>query len=252
MAAFQIQSRPRRSNSRSSQASWSSASLSWSFQRKETNPTAASLSLSTTARLTHQHDIFYFDTGLMATAPSSTLSAATMTTTETATTFEPILPDTTALIGFASIVLLSAVAGWVWANQVVPVSRTKLALSKKNGPVKDYLDELKASATSETTLASGKGLPISQTLSSIETAESDINPTGQASDDRSFERWLFTDWLENNKPAAGRQKEPALPVLKQAKWNSGDNPILAATALITIGVVLTSVLERLSSLLSSL
>jgi len=36
--------------------------------------------------------------------------------------FEPILPQTEVLLGFGIIVVLSAVATWVWANQVVPVS----------------------------------------------------------------------------------------------------------------------------------
>lgn len=50
-------------------------------------------------------------------------------------------------------------------------------------------------------------------------------------DGRDFERWLFSDWL--NKPGAkgGRQKEPALPILKEAKWNSGDNPVLVTAAM---------------------
>jgi hypothetical protein len=45
-------------------------------------------------------------------------------------TFEPVIPDTPALVGFAAIILLSALAVYVWANQVVPVSRTNLAMSK--------------------------------------------------------------------------------------------------------------------------
>ena len=71
------------------------------------------------------------------------IATTTTTTTSSSTTFEPIVPDTTALLGFGSIVVLCAVAAWVWANQVVPIARTKLALSKRNGPVREYLDELR-------------------------------------------------------------------------------------------------------------
>ena len=130
--------------------------------------------------------------------------------------FEPILPDASALLGIAAVLIESAAAGWVWANQVVPVSRTKLALSKRQGDVKDYLEALE-----------------------------------QAEDERQLEQWLFTDWLEQRKARGpgntpGRQKEPALPVLKNAKWNSGDNPILAATALILVGVTFGAIVEQAS------
>lgn len=130
--------------------------------------------------------------------------------------FEPMMPDTSALVGIGAIVLVSALASFVWATQVVPTSRTKLAVSKRQGDVKAYLDEL------------------------------------GDTDDRQFEQWLFTDWLEgrNATAVAGQKKEPALPILKKAKWNSGDNPILAATALIMLGVTLASITERVSLLLT--
>jgi hypothetical protein len=50
-------------------------------------------------------------------------------------------------------------------------------------------------------------------------------------DGRGFERWLFTDWLTKSDKKGGRQKEPALPILKQVKWNSGDNPVLVTAAM---------------------
>ena len=65
---------------------------------------------------------------------NNSMIMATEGTSATAT-FEPILPDTTTLVGFGIIVILSIVASFVWANQVVPVSRTKLALSKRDGEV---------------------------------------------------------------------------------------------------------------------
>jgi hypothetical protein len=63
--------------------------------------------------------------------------------------YGPIMPDSFALLGFGSVLLLSAAAAWVWANQVVPVSRTKLALSKRQGEVKKYLDGLEKSASAD-------------------------------------------------------------------------------------------------------
>mmetsp|Transcript_14026 Transcript_14026/g.18279 ORF Transcript_14026/g.18279 Transcript_14026/m.18279 type:complete len:289 (+) Transcript_14026:291-1157(+) len=208
-----------------------------------------------------------------AAAVGENAAAATTTTAITSTTtFEPILPDATALLGFGSIAIICAIAAWVWANQVVPVSRTKLALSKKKGPVKDYLDELRAAAsdtkneftveqhaslikddTQMVPMASTESPAVSTTeattSSSLSEQQNNISSSGSSSSsrDRSFEQWLFTDWLEKAPSQGGRQKEPALPVLKDAKWNSGDNPVLAATALIMGGVILTSAMERVAS-----
>ena len=131
----------------------------------------------------------------------------------------------------------------VWAEQVVPVSRTKLAISKSRGEVKEYLDELKASdpALAESVL---------EEMPDAASNSTDTVPVvAKIQDDRGFERWLFTDWLQDNKSArqAGRQKEPALPILKNAKWNSGDNPVLVATALLSLGVLFSAVTERVAS-----
>lgn len=142
----------------------------------------------------------------------------------------------------------------MWANQVVPTSRAKLALSKSRGEVKEYLEELKASDpaisiqsdTADEVVATSLAVSINPVVEEAELS----NPTPQSEADRNFERWLFTDWLQDNKSArrAGRQKEPALPILKDAKWNSGDNPVLAASALIGIGVLFTAFTERVASL----
>ena len=186
-------------------------------------------------------------TPLSALPPVPSVLAASVMGDETAVTtasktFEPIM-DKYALAGFASILVLSIAAVFVWATQVVPVSRTNLAISKKSGAVKDYLDELRVVGSSDTA-------NISIALNATDISLSPTNETIiKSSDGRDFERWLFTDWLE--KPAAkasGRQKEPALPILKDAKWNSGDNPVLVASALIGVGVLTTSVLERMTSL----
>jgi hypothetical protein len=166
---------------------------------------------------------------------STTMTCTTDAILQQQQTFEPMLPDTSTLLGFACIILFSALAVWVWANQVVPVSRTNLALSKKRGPVKDYLDELRNINNN-----TGDGSDLSN----------DQVPSSNNSNNRNLERWLFADWLRNNDTkTSGRQKKAALPVLENAKWNSGDNPVLAASALILLGVMLSSILERVASLL---
>eukprot|EP00587_Corethron_hystrix_P011106 CAMPEP_0113300278 /NCGR_PEP_ID=MMETSP0010_2-20120614/1975_1 /TAXON_ID=216773 ORGANISM="Corethron hystrix, Strain 308" /NCGR_SAMPLE_ID=MMETSP0010_2 /ASSEMBLY_ACC=CAM_ASM_000155 /LENGTH=202 /DNA_ID=CAMNT_0000153677 /DNA_START=403 /DNA_END=1007 /DNA_ORIENTATION=- /assembly_acc=CAM_ASM_000155 len=126
--------------------------------------------------------------------------------------FEAIAPDTTILVGFGVVVFLSVVASFVWANEVVPVSRTKLALSKRDGEVKEYLDGLKD--------------PYLDTLESDadndEIVRKNVEIKPNVGDGRDVERWLFSDWLNNNKSGGGgRKKSPALPILKKAKWNSG-------------------------------
>ena len=175
--------------------------------------------------------------------------------------YEAVIPQTETLIGMGVIAILCVVLYFVWEKQVVPVSRTKLALSKKKGDVKNYLDELKASElSSETTqtigsvdensslLTEGSAMGIN---SSTDTDKSDneIQTENQPSSDRAFERWLFNDWLVDNKSEkkAGRQKQPALPILKNAKWNSGDNPVVVAALLMMIGVIFTALTERIAS-----
>ena len=91
--------------------------------------------------------------------------------------------------------------------------------------VKEYLDDLKTdNDTSVDDLDA-------TTMISDAQDESVGNVERNEGDGRGFERWLFSDWL--NKPASkgGRQKEPALPILKDAKWNSGDNPVLVTAAM---------------------
>ena len=190
---------------------------------------------------------------LLVSSAATTSTVYTYATTHTAavaataaTEFEPVIPDTGALFGILAIVLASAAATWVWANQVVPVSRTKLALSKRDGEIKEYLEGLESLQQS----------PNSNNESN-ETEMGEASSSNNNSNNRKLEQWLFTDWLEQKKEKdsagtrkPGRQKEPALPILKSAKWNSGDNPVLAATALIMAGVVLASITEQLSSILS--
>lgn len=155
--------------------------------------------------------------------------------------FEAVAPDASFFVGIGSVVLLCIVAGSVWANDVVPISRAKLAISKSRGEVKEYLDDLKTdNDTSVDDLDAA-------TMISDNQDESVENVKRNEGDGRGFERWLFSDWL--NKPASkgGRQKEPALPILKDAKWNSGDNPVLVTAAIMMLGVVLASITERIAT-----
>uniref|UniRef100_A0A7S2SL30 Transmembrane protein n=1 Tax=Eucampia antarctica TaxID=49252 RepID=A0A7S2SL30_9STRA len=169
------------------------------------------------------HNLYAFSSNSIASYMDETLTASSTSL------FEPVLPDTTTLIGFGCVVLLSVVAAFVWANEVVPVSRQKLAISKRNGDVKEYLDELKEASL----------LDSDEELSS---KPNDVLPN--VGDGRDLERWLFSDWLNKNK----QPKNPAIPfVLKKAKWNSGDNPVLVASALIFAGVLAGALSERAGS-----
>lgn len=139
---------------------------------------------------------------------TSFTSSFTSSSATDVTSFEPILPSTPALVGMTSVIVLCVVAAVVWSQQVVPVSRTKLALSKRKGPVKDYLDDLE-----------------------------------EKGDEKPLETWLFSDWLASRNNST--RKEPALPVLKQAKWNSGDNPVLVTAAMLMVGILVASITERI-------
>lgn len=166
--------------------------------------------------------------------------------------YEPIVPSTETLLGMGLIIFLCAVVAWVWQNQVVPTARTNLAISKSRGPVKQYLDELRESDPRK---YQENGLVIDSIDDSVKGGvdrQLEELESRHSNDNRAIERWLFTDWLRDNKSErrAGRQKEPALPILKDAKWNSGDNPILAATLLIGLGVFFTAITERITSLTS--
>ena len=84
----------------------------------------------------------------------------------------------------------------------MPAKRTELALDKSKGELGEYLEELR---------------------------EEDAAAEGKLLDgDRQLERWLLSDWLS----PTTTKKAAALPFLPKAKFNSGDNPILAAGALI--------------------
>ena len=190
-------------------------------------------------------------------------SAALVTADANAQVFEPVMPDTSGLVAMGGVVVLCVIAALVWNNSVVPISRTKLAISKSRGEVKEYLDGLEEGAAATTTDTSSSGdisenVDTSMKSNSADDMSEDVETSMQSnsadaadSDGRDFERWLFTDWLEGRKGGskAGRQKEPALPILKSAKWNSGDNPVVVTSALMFLGVVIASLTERAGSMM---
>lgn len=162
--------------------------------------------------------------------------------------YEAVLPQSETLIGMGLIVVLCFALYYVWSEQVVPVSRTKLAISKSRGEVKEYLDELKASA--DTLPLVGVEVVNSTSTTTDKEAIGTVPSSTPPSSDRRFERWLFTDWLKDNKSMrkGGRQKDPALPILKDAKWNSGDNPVVVAALIMMVGLIFTAFTERMSGL----
>lgn len=221
---------------------------------------------------TTTNDIF------LSTISSASLSSITMASSSTLSSsspdtrvFEAIGPDPSVLGAFGIVVLLCIAAGYVWANDVVPVSRTKLAISKNRGEVRDYLDSLRPEPgpTTEEVDDRVEGMHSILDGSAQQLALSDANDDllktkeqqqiyksndknvivkPNVGDGRDFERWLFTDWL--NKPImskSGRRKEPALPILKDAKWNSGDNPVLVTVGIMMLGVMVASITERIAT-----
>ncbi len=93
----------------------------------------------------------------------------------------------------------------------MPAKRLEVSRSKKSGEIAELLDEL---------------------------------DEAEATGDRKLERWLLTDWREPS-----RRKEPALPMLPRSKFNSGDNPIVAAAALILSFGLANALAERAASFL---
>ncbi len=125
--------------------------------------------------------------------------------------YTPTPVDPSVVAQQLAVIGVSGAAGFVWWTQTVPAKRLEVSRSKKSGEIAELLDELDEAET-----------------------------TG----DRKLERWLLTDWREPS-----RRKEPALPMLPKSKFNSGDNPILAAAALILSFGLANALAERASSFL---
>ena len=120
--------------------------------------------------------------------------------------YTPTPVDPSVIAQQLAVVGVSGAAGFVWWTQTVPAKRLEVSRSKKSGEIAELLDEL---------------------------------DEAEATGDRKLERWLLTDWREPS-----RRKEPALPMLPKSKFNSGDNPILAAAALILSFGLANALAER--------
>ena len=125
--------------------------------------------------------------------------------------YTPTPVDPSVIAQQLAVVGVSGAAGFVWWTQTVPAKRLEVSRSKKSGEIAELLDEL---------------------------------DEAEATGDRKLERWLLTDWREPS-----RRKEPALPMLPKSKFNSGDNPVLAAAALILSFGLANALAERASSFL---
>ena len=125
--------------------------------------------------------------------------------------YTPTPVDPSVVAQQLAVVGVSGAAGFVWWTQTVPAKRLEVSRSKKSGEIAELLDEL---------------------------------DEAEATGDRKLERWLLTDWREPS-----RRKEPALPMLPKSKFNSGDNPILAAAALILSFGLANALAERAASFL---
>ena len=125
--------------------------------------------------------------------------------------YTPTPVDPSVIAQQLAVVGASGAAGFVWWTQTVPAKRLEVSRSKKSGEIAELLDEL---------------------------------DEAEATGDRKLERWLLTDWREPS-----RRKEPALPMLPKSKFNSGDNPILAAAALILSFGLANALAERAASVL---
>ena len=125
--------------------------------------------------------------------------------------YTPTPVDPSVVAQQLAVVGVSGAAGFVWWTQTVPAKRLEVSRSKKSGEIAELLDEL---------------------------------DEAEATGDRKLERWLLTDWREPS-----RRKEPALPMLPKSKFNSGDNPVLAAAALILSFGLAHALAERAASFL---
>ncbi|KAJ1439128.1 hypothetical protein B484DRAFT_427824 [Ochromonadaceae sp. CCMP2298] len=162
--------------------------------------------------------------------------------------------------------LLLSASAYVWWSQVIPQKRTELAISKRSGDVREYLEGLRGEGAGGVGgVGEGAGVGgIGGFGVGGAGAEANADGEGELSGNlgsgnlgsgnlgnRRFEQWLFTDWVQKLPTAKGSRgstarppKSAALPFLKKAKWNSGDNPILVAFASIISCGAAASLAER--------
>ena len=125
--------------------------------------------------------------------------------------YTPTPVDPSVVAQQLAVIGVSGAAGFVWWTQTVPAKRLEVSRSKKSGEIAELLDEL---------------------------------DEAEATGDRKLERWLLTNWREPS-----RRTEPALPMPPRSKFNSGDNPIVAAAALILSFGLANALAERAASFL---
>jgi hypothetical protein len=138
-------------------------------------------------------------------------SVSRKTLQRTARHYVPTPVDPALIAQQLTVVAVTGGAGFVWWTVTVPAKRLEVSRSKKNGEIAELLDEL---------------------------------DEAEVVGDKKLERWLLTDWREPS-----RRKEPALPMLPKSKFNSGDNPIIAAMALILSFGIANALAERGMALL---
>lgn len=126
-------------------------------------------------------------------------------------TFEPIMPPVDVLVGFGGLAILLTITTSYWWNVIIPQKRTELAISKSRGELNTLLEALE-------------------------------EPTDSGNTQTKLHRWLLTDWLEQRRKRT--PKPAAIPFLKKAKWNSGDNPVLVAFGGIMALVISSALAER--------
>jgi hypothetical protein len=125
--------------------------------------------------------------------------------------YTPTTVETETLVQQGIVLAGTTLPALFWWRVTVPEKRLEISRSKKSGELKEVLDDL-----------------------------AEKNAAGSpTSGEKRVERWLLTDWLRNEK-----RKEPALPFLPRSKFNSGDNPILAAGLLIVLTGVVSATVKQ--------
>jgi type II secretory pathway pseudopilin PulG len=159
------------------------------------------------------------------------------------------------LARFAVIFAVLLGTALYWWQVVIPQQRTRLAISKSRGQVKQLLDQLvtddgTANGTSSSTITTDNCMTTVTSETSGDSAVVSNGNDGFSAEQKSLLRWFFSDWLDRREGRRGGKKPAAIPVFSQgAKWNSGDNPILVAFGGIMACVIAASLAERVGGAL---
>ena len=177
---------------------------------------------------------------MMSADDAAAVADATASTAAAAAATAPYVPspmDPSVIYSQVAVMGVSGAAFYFWWSVLVPARRTALAKEKRDrddGSLGGYLEELREEDRRVAAAA------LAATEGGLESGAAVDGAVGDVAQERVFERWLLRDWLSDQ----SQQKAAALPFLPKAKFNSGDNPILVATALIMVTGVVSSVLER--------